>query len=313
VTKSAPVDSGYTVTGQVTVFNPNEVPATGVAVSDAIGTTTCSVSGGSTIVVAGGSEVFDYTCSLATGTAGTNTATVTWDKASVDSLDDSATATAGFDFLAAPTVVGNCTTVSDTLKGTLGTVCASTTFPYTLSVTVPASGCATYDNTASETTSGTSASASVQVCRTNSNGLTMGYWQNKNGQAQITGDASLCAYLALYPTVLTGLPSPCSSAKLAGKTGYVSSVINAANAAGDGAPMFKGQFLATALSAHFNSALASTGIAVSGAIFGSTCMTVSQLLTFGNVNYAALSANKTSFMAVKAVYDAINNNTAVTC
>ena len=57
--------------------------------------------------------------------------------------------------------------------------------------------------------------------------------------------------------------------------------------------MFKGQFLATALSAYFNASLASTGIAVSpSSLYGTTCMTAPQLLTFGNATCATLSANK---------------------
>jgi hypothetical protein len=313
VIKSAGVDSGFTVGGQVMVFNSNDSEVTGVSVADAIGLTSCTVTGGSSSIAAGDSATFNYTCSLTGVTAsstGTNTATISWDQASINSPNASATAMANWDFSASPTLVGNCTTVSDTLKGLLGTVCDTHTFNYSLSLNVPTAGCTTYPNTASETTSGTSASASVQVCRTNSNGFTMGYWANKNGQAQIAGAyAGICTYLAQYSNVLT-MPSPCTARSL---DAYVSSVISAANASGTGAPMFKGQFLATALSAYFSSSLANTGIAVDSSIFGSSCLKVSALLTFGNTNYAALSANKTTFMAVKSVYDSINNDIAVTC
>lgn len=313
VTKSAPSDSNFVVSGEVTVFNPNDGTVSGVAVSDSIGTTTCTVTGGSDTIEAGGSAVFDYSCALTGATAtdtGTNTADVTWDAASISSPDATATATAPYDFTAPPTVVGNCTTVSDTLKGTLGTVCASQTFSYPLTLSVPAAGCQTFPNTASESASGSSASAAVTLCRLNSNGYTMGFWQNKNGQAKITGShAGICTFLAHYPNVLT-LPSPCTAKALAG---YVTSVISAANASGTGAAMFKGQFLATALSAYFSPALANTGIAVSPALFGNSCLTVSQLLAFGNANYATLSGNKANFMAVKSVYDAINNDQALTC
>ena len=43
------------------------------------------------------------------------------------------------------------------------------------------------------------------------------------------------------------------------------------------------------------------------------CMTVTQLLAYGNANYSTLSADKTFSMTVKSIYDDINNNQRVTC
>jgi len=322
VTKSAGVDSGFVVSGQVQVFNTNDRDVTGVSVSDAIGSTTCTVSGGATTIAFGSSATFDYTCSLpnttTAATTGTNTATVTWDKTSINSPNDSATATAAFDFSAAPQLVNDCTTVTDTITpGTLGQVtlgspCATTTYNYSRT-DVPATGCLTYTNTAVESATEDSDSKSVTVCRTNSNGFTIGYWQNKNGQNQIkaVAGASLCTYLATFSNVLTGLPASCTSSKLAT---YVYEVVKLANAAGTGAPMFKAQFLATALNVYFAPALGTTGVVVPTTIDGDGCATVNELLAYGNTNYAALSTgDKTFFMTVKSLYDAINNNQAVTC
>jgi hypothetical protein len=220
ITKSAASDSNFVVSGVIDVFNPNDGAVSGVAATDSIGSVNCAVSGGSSTIPGGGSTEFSYSCSLPSATAsdsGTNTAVVTWDASSVNSPGSSTNATAPYDFSAAtPTVSGNCTTVSDTLKGSLGTICSTTTFNYSVVLNVPASGCTTYPNTVSESTSGTSASANVQVCRTNSYGFTIGYWQNKNGQAYIQAHAAaLCTYLSQYGNILTGLPS-CSGANIAG-------------------------------------------------------------------------------------------------
>jgi hypothetical protein len=324
-TKSAAVDSAFTMTGDITVFNSNDTAATAVSVADdVLGFTdeTCTVTGGDSTVAAGASEVFQYSCTLPTaaaGSTGTNQANVTWDQSSIGSPGTSTTATALYDFGSVPTtVVGNCTTVTDTfgLSGsagsttTLGSPCATATYTYARTIAIPATGCLTYDNTA-RLSSGASASASVRVCRLNSDGYTMGYWQNKNGQGLVgTNYAGLCTYLAAYPNVLT-LPTSCTANSL---KSYVNTVINAANASGTGAPMFKGQFLATALSAYFSHALAATSVVVPGSLLGtSNCITVANLLTAGNASYAALSANKVNFMAVKDVYDHINNNIQLTC
>lgn len=319
-TKGAGVDSGYTVSGQVQVFNLNDEAVSGVSVTDQIGAVACAVSGGSTTIAAGGSATFSYTCSLGDAAmAGTNTATVTWDQASINSPTNSANATAPFDFTAAPTLVNNCTTVTDTfgLSGSTGTTtplgspCATQTFTYARTITLPTSGCATYDNLAQESASGTSAGASVRVCRTNSGGFTIGYWSNKNGQAQIKNNApGLCPYLAQFSSVLSLLPASCDATSL---SRYVLEVINAANSSGDGVAMYRAQFLATALNAYFSSALANTRVVVPTTVHPSGCMTVAGLLTHGNTEFGTLSADKAVLLTVKDIYDNINNNNQVTC
>ena len=80
--------------------------------------------------------------------------------------------------------------------------------------------------------------------------------------------------------------------------------------------MFKAQFLATALSVYFSpsKALGSMSIAVPTSIEADGCMAINALLAYGNTNYATLLAgDKAAFMTVKSLYDAINNNNAVTC
>ena len=321
-TKSAGVDSGFVVSGQVQVFNANDSVVTGVAVTDAIGATVCTVTGGATTIVAGGSATFDYTCNLpnttTAQTTGTNVATITWDKSSINSPLGSTTASAPFDFSAAPTLVKNCTTVTDSITGTagsltLGSPCATTTFNYSRTVVVPATGCLVYTNTAVESASGTWDTADVTVCRANPYGFTIGYWQNKNGQAKIAGAAAtgLCTYLATFSDVL-GTIANCNTTLAQ----YVYDAIKAANASGDGAAMFRAQFLATALSVYFSpsKALGSMSIMVPTGIEADGCMTINALLAYGNTNHATLLAgDKALFMTVKSLYDAINNNNAVIC
>jgi hypothetical protein len=330
VTETGFSDGSYYVDGSIDAINNNNADVTGVTVSDNIGdpNAICVVTGGTNVTVpANGDVELGYTCTYSAAPASssqTNTATITWPDQDLSNGSHLTGATihptASVDWTAVtPTLVNQTVTVTDPNASptTLGTATAvdttpftTKTFNFTWTVNTPTAGCGDFTNTATITETGQTASATVTVCRTNSNGFTMGYWQNKNGQAQIgTAVAGLCTYLAAYPNVLT-LPSPCTKTAL---QNYVTSVIKAANAAGDGAPMFKGQFLATALSAYFSSSLASTGIAVDSGIFGSSCMTVSALLTFGNTNYASLSLNKTTFMAVKSVYDSINNDIAITC
>jgi hypothetical protein len=328
ITKSAASDSNFVVSGTVDVFNPNDDGVSGVAVTDSIGSVDCAVSGGSSTIPAGGSTQFSYSCTLPNATAtssGTNTAVVTWDAPSVNSPNASTNATAPYDFsTATPTVVGDSTNVSDTLAGSFGTIYATTTFPYTVTLNVPASGCTTYTNTVSESTSGTSASANVTVCRTNSNGFTIGYWQNKNGQAYIQANAAaLCTYLSQYSNILTGLPS-CSGANIAGNSTragslakYVYDTIKAANSAGDGVLMLKAQFMATAINVYQTPALGTTNLALStsrqNALNLGACSSVNNILTAENSRYPIYSGTKSVVVDLQSLNNAINNNAALTC
>ena len=107
-------------------------------------------------------------------------------------------------------------------------------------------------NTATIVETGQSASASVTVCASTpapsplTGALTMGFWQNKNGQGIIAAanQANLLAFLKGY--------APFSDAT-APLTGYATTIIKAANASGSSMnPMLKAQMLATALDVYFS-------------------------------------------------------------
>jgi hypothetical protein len=153
VTQAGHTDSGWQVSGAITVENPNDFEAITASVSDAVDNGgSCLVEGSAADTVtipASGSKVLDYTCTYASAPspdAGTNTATATWDGAG-----SPATGTANFTFdtgaTGNPTEVNKCVTVTDTFNGgsatTLGTDCVGTdpvtkTFTYSESVTAPA-------------------------------------------------------------------------------------------------------------------------------------------------------------------------------
>jgi|GEM_PF-2303093 len=317
VTKSAGVDSGWTVSGHVPVFNSNDDTVTGVSVTDEIGGNLCTVSGGSSTIAGGDQTTFDYTCSVPDASSGTNTATIHWDKTSINSPNDSATATANFSFSSTPTtVVGNCTTVTDSMAGLLGTTCVTHTFNYTLTLNVPSTGCTTYTNTASESTSGTSDSVDVKVCRTNNNGYTIGFWQNKNGQNYIKSNCTTERNkVASYSNVFSSVPACTTPFQ-----NYVLSIINTANASGDGVAMFKAQMLATALNVGRTSSLGTTGVVVPTSIDADGCATVNEVLASANTYYGTAAADSTitsaeraQLLVYKDVFDAVNNDAAVTC
>jgi hypothetical protein len=157
-------DGTWSVTGQITVSNSNNVAFEGVDVTDAInnGAGACSVPGGSDVTVpAGGTKVLDYTCTYSEApspAAGTNTATATWDGPAYFTTASTATGTASVDFsTVTPSTTDQVVTVTDTLKGVLGQLDATTAqnptvFTYSVEQTAPEGTCTTYPNTASVTT-----------------------------------------------------------------------------------------------------------------------------------------------------------------
>jgi len=153
----------------------------------------------------------------------------------------------------------------------------------------------------------------------NTGALTMGFWQNKNGQAIITsycapaGHTSLCAFLRGYAP----FQDLSATANCTAVASYVTTIIKAANASGAAMnAMLKAQMLATALDVYFSDAAlggvkitapsgpignvsidlqaickmidSTAGTATCSGIYqnvgaafgGATCMTVSQLLTY---------------------------------
>jgi hypothetical protein len=260
-------DSEWAVNGQITVTNPNDWEPITVDVTDAIDNGgVCTVVGGNSVVVPKSDSVtLNYSCTYASApvpAAGTNTATAKWDASAANTPDGSADGTAAAAFTDPTKLVNKTVTVSDSYKGVLGTLTATDVAPYAgqpytyaRTIPVPAYDCQSYDNTAKIVETDQSASKRVKVCGPVKTGaLTMGYWQNKNGQAIITsgqstaGVANSATWLQNYaPFKDLGPATPAQTAA------YVTKVINAANASGASLnAMLKAQMLSTALDVYFS-------------------------------------------------------------
>jgi hypothetical protein len=263
-------DSGWAVSGKITVSNPNDWEAITADLSDAIDNGgSCSVTGGTAVSVAASSSVTrDYTCSYAAApspSSGTNTATATWDPTAANTTSGSANGTAAANFVAPSSTVNKTVAIVDSYKGTLGTLTAtdsapfaSASYKYSRTIAVPANGCLSYGNTATITETGQYASKSVKVCGPAKTGaLTMGYWQNKNGQAIVTGGAAVSG-VCKSGTFLRGYApfQDLSATATCAQVGtYVTNVIKSANASGAAMnAMLKAQMLSTALDVYFSDA-----------------------------------------------------------
>ncbi len=183
---------------------------------------------------------------------------------------------------------------------------------------IPTNNCVSYPNTATIVETGQTAGQTVKVCGPAKTGaLTMGYWQNKNGQAIVTGQAKtgVCpsgTWLRLYAP-FQDLSATATCAQVGT---YVLNVIKAANASGSSMnAMLKAQMLATSLDVYFSdpalggnkigapapiggvaidltkickmidgsggtATCSGTYESVSSAFGGATSLTVSQMLTF---------------------------------
>jgi len=363
-------DSDWQVTGTITVTNPNDWEDIIVDVTDAVdngGTgVTCTVGDGAGVTVPMSWHVdLYYTCTYSSAPSpsnGINTATATWDKDKFFTPDGSAQGTAKFAFTYPTTTVNKDVTVTDTFDGattTLGTLTAtdeepyaSATYTYSHTVNVPTWNCVFYTNTATiaETGTGTTideASTTVEVCGPAKTGaLTMGFWQNKNGQGIITGGAStggVCnsgTWLRQYaPFQDLSATAACSQVAT-----YVYNVVKAASASGPSMnAMLKAQMLATALDVYFsdpalggnkinapapiggvsidltkickNPLTCSTFEDVSAAFGGATRLTVSQMLAYAagqsNVGGSMWYGNVKAMQELaKDAFDAINNQRA---
>jgi large repetitive protein len=273
VTQTGVLDSGWGVTGTITVANPNDWEDITVTVGDAVDNGgVCSITGGTSLLVPkGGTATKGYTCtwsSAPTATSGTNTATVTWDATAAHTPTGSASGTAGFAFTTPTSTLNKTIHVTDSFNGgtgtALGTVTGSdagapyapTTFLYPRTIPVPATGCVTYPNTARITETGQTASASVVVCGPSKTGaLTMGFWQNKNGQGIIKAGSSTLGVcnLATWLRGYAPFANLSATASCAATATYVYNTIKAATAGGSTMnPMLKAQMLATALDVYFS-------------------------------------------------------------
>src|SRR5207247_4953223 len=101
----------------------------------------------------------------------------------------------------------------------------------------------------------------VTVCNTATGALTMGFWQNKNGQGIITGGfstAGVCNSSAFLRTFnpFQDLPATATCAQVGT---YVTNIIKSANSSGAAMnAMLKGQMLASALDVYFSDPLLGT-------------------------------------------------------
>jgi hypothetical protein len=278
VTRTAGDPTDVEITGKITVFNPNVdgttvVPVTATVTDTLSNDVECTVLDAANVELTQAETDFDYTCKLNTHTVPTsikNTVTVTWSEQFLDNGALLEAASADFttpdDVSFTGTPQNDCATVTDPAApaGTSWTSCGAPNpkaFTYTWPLPVPTFGCASYDNTATLTTDDTktdipSNTVTVNVCGPVKTGaLTMGFWQNKNGQAIITGGASTGTTCNSGTWLRQFKPFQDLKAGATCKevAGYVTNVIKAANAAGANMDaMQKAQMLATALDVYFS-------------------------------------------------------------
>ena len=361
VTHDAGTINGVKVTGTISVSNPNAAPVQLAAISDQLSDgTVCTVSNAATQIAAQSSASFAYQCSLSAlpATPLDNSATASWTEQSLSDgshlAAGSANASAtGIAF--AENVVDGSVNLTDSFAGSLGaldrTSASPMTYTYARTIGVAANVCNTYGNVASYlAASGTtgSASQSVMVCGNVAGGLTIGFWQNKNGQAIISGGAStsgVCnsgAYLRTYAP----FRDVSATATCAQVASYATAIIKAASASSAAMnAMLKAQMLATTLDVYFSTAslggnkilapaalggirvdlamvcssigsCSSTYRDVSAAFGGSGALTVGQIISF-----AATQSNdggsswygqsKATQELAKNTFDAINNAVAL--
>lgn len=351
-------DSAFAGGGTITIANPNDWEDISADVADELsgGTTgsSCAPDDTSVLVPAGESVDVGYTCTFTGGGSGTNTATATWDAAAYSTPTGEASDDVDVAFTTPTATVDKTIHVTDpmytggTPAGTLGTLTgtdaapyASATYTYSKTVKVLTNACFTVDNTATITETGQAKDAHSRVCSNDAGGLTMGFWQNKNGQGIITGGTAdpvtkVCAS-GTYLRTFAPFQDLSATAKCSDVATYVTGVIKAANASGAAMnAMLKGQMLATALDVYYGSGVGPDGAKAkpyngnvtglggvkidisswSGAFGGATSMTVSNMLTYaagksnvgGSAWYGQIKATQG---LAKDAFDAINNGKAV--
>jgi hypothetical protein len=311
------VDSAWSVAGSITVSNPNAFDVTGVTVADAVNDGgNCSVTdvktGLNETVPANGTLIVPYTCSYGSApappnTGDLNTATASW--TGFGTPHSSAQGTASYAFTTPTTSVNKSVTITDCFNGcnggttptTLGTlsavdtctgltpVCTTHTYTVKQTVTITSATCATFTNTAT-ITSGTTLSyttptVTVTICNENTGALTMGFWQNKNGQGIITkycggiNGTSLHTFLTSFHPFSDETATTCS-----GEATYVYNVIKAATCGGSTCnAMLKAQMLATALDVYF-----SDGVGLGGNRIGAPAA----LASLGGIGTVSIDLSK---------------------
>jgi len=344
-------DSAWKVSGTITVANPNDWEAITTTVTDTIDHSgTCVVTGGVGVTVPkSGSVALDYSCSFsANPLSGTNTGTASWDSGTFFTPHGSASGAASYLFGEPTNRVNRTITVTDTIQGTtttLGTLTATDLAPFTIRpysytrhFNPPSSGCVTITNTGKIVETNATATATVRVCNTGA--LTIGFWQNKNGQAIIKGGSPAVGVCNSTTWLRQFAPFQdlAATSTCAQVAAYYTNIFNVANAGGTSMnPMLKAQMLATALNVYFsNPALGGNQIGatapigglvidlskiyggedVSAAFGGATSLTVTQMLSYAasqsNAGGSSWYGNvKATQGLAKDAFDSINNQTAV--
>ena len=266
-TKDDGTVSDIVVSGTITASNSGTLPVNLSDMTDVLSDgTECTIDGGEPTSLPAGNTEYEYSCALDALPESnlTNTVTMAWDEQQVGNATLTA-AEASSDPIPVgftETKIDDCASVSDTYAGSsvTGSICADTQFTYQRTIPVVA-GCVNHDNTASLVTANTpvtdSASATVRVCGPLKTGaLTIGFWQNKNGQALITGGASTATVCnsGTWLRQFAPFQDLSATAKCAAVATYVTNVIKAANASGASMnAMLKAQMLSTALDVYFSS------------------------------------------------------------
>ncbi|MCW2598521.1 MAG: hypothetical protein JWM02_350 [Frankiales bacterium] len=373
VTATKSATETYGVTGTITVSNSNDSPLDVIISENGLSpasTDSCTLDNSTGfLTVPGkvgldpGQNSVDYTCTFSsapdTSASYTNTATVTYDLGDGLGDQDLPVASNPFDFPAATLTAGSdpeTISVNDAFNGgtaaLLSPATASDTYTWSYSRTLSNSNCVTYPNTATIVETGAHASASVTLCGPNSGGLTMGWWQNKNGQALLKANtAAACGTVNGYLPALGShgalnyLPDAYTSAKSPASAYYYDSaacttlsaksylptfdlnVFSVAAAAGTGTKMVEGQWLTTALdtATYVNSSSAGKPTLSAGqkviipsalqtGLGLATCDTVGHLLTASAGQYSGYASSKTAITAALIpLFTAINQSQAQTC
>jgi len=330
-------EHGWVISGNVTVSNPNDwqnIDGVTLTVAPTVTTASCTVNNGAAIpqVLFSSSVTVSYTCTFAaapSANGGLTSASIAWDAAAAATSANSASTSAAFAFRPL--------TVTDTFNGvpsTLGTVTAmmgGATYSYSKTVANATAGtCLAYVNTAGITETGQSAGQTVYMCNTATGAHTIGFWQNKNGQAILTGGAQVsngcvaATWLRQYaPFADLAATSTCRQLGT-----YAMNVIKAANASGSSMnAMLKAQMLATAFDVFYSTPLLGgnkTGAPVAlggvmidltnlaGGFGGATQLSVLDMLAFAASQSSPGGASwygnvKTVQEFAKNAFDDINN------
>jgi hypothetical protein len=266
------------VSGTISIYNfnldllNNIVPVSIDGVSDELSDgTDCTVTGGGAQSLTEFQTDFPYSCDLAALPQGVldNTATVTWSEQLLDNgqLLDGDSADFTFKSISfSEEEVDECVNVTDSYAGSLGSACVGDANPksfyYQRTIPIPQFNCLSYDNTATFTTNDTAATGSagktVTVCGPVRTGaLTMGFWQNKNGQGIVKSGASTAGVCDSGTWLRQYAPFQdlSASATCSGVATYVYNVIKAATCTSTSKTcnsMLKAQMLATALDVYFS-------------------------------------------------------------